>query len=82
MGVFMVHQTTAQGVQSATKMQALFAAGDQLQCDPQCCIDKCLPITELLLLLAALVSAAGCSFYYVKSYAEGSGIVRLPAGIV
>jgi hypothetical protein len=23
-----------------------------------------------------------CSWYYVKSYAEGSGIVRLPAGIV
>ena len=22
------------------------------------------------------------SFYYVKSYADGSGIVRLPAGIV
>lgn len=25
---------------------------------------------------------AVCSWYYVKSYAEGSGIVRLPAGIV
>lgn len=23
-----------------------------------------------------------CSFYYVKSYTEGTGIVRLPAGIV
>ena len=23
-----------------------------------------------------------CSFYYVKSYAQGTGIVRLPVGIV
>lgn len=27
-------------------------------------------------------SSSACSWYYVKSYAEGSGIVRLPAGIV
>lgn len=29
-----------------------------------------------------ITSAPPCSYYYVKSYAEGSGIVRLPAGIV
>lgn len=38
------------------------------------CALLCLPTLLPLLLL--------CSWYYVKSYAEGSGIVRLPAGIV
>jgi hypothetical protein len=63
-------------------MQALLLLVTSFSVDPQCCIDKRLLLIELLPLLAAHVSAACCSFYYVKSYAEGSGIVRLPAGIV
>jgi hypothetical protein len=30
----------------------------------------------------SLCFAVHCSVYYVKSYAQGTGIVRLPVGIV
>ena len=49
-----------------------FLVGTAMQVSPGCSVHHC----------SNLKPAPYRSFYYVKSYADGSGIVRLPAGIV
>ena len=40
----------------------------------------CFKVQDVLPLCKCAVP--GCSFYYVKSYAEGTGVIHLAAGIV
>ena len=50
-------------------------------CLPACLPNLCLPILCLHLPSQTFILADFC-YYYIKSYAEGTGVIHLPAGIV